>query len=269
MYSPEMLASQQEYLLALKSREILRGSSVPALREDRGALVEAARRRLQHWNLSEEQIRQVERTGEPLRTITLHAPASGYVTARNAFPGQRVAPETELYTIVDLSRVWVMADVFESEAGTVQIGQRAAITAAAYPGRRFTGTVAYIQPQLNATTRTLQVRIEMQNPGLVMKPDMFVTVDLASGTQPRMVVPVNAVLNSGLRQVVYVDRGNGHLEPRNVQVGQAFGDRIEILSGLKPGERIVTSGTFLIDSESQLQSAASGASEPAGGHQHD
>jgi RND family efflux transporter MFP subunit len=258
LYSPEMLATQQEYLLAIKTRDILRKSTVPALQQDSNGVVEAARRRLELWDLSEAQIKQIEQTGKPLTNITLHSPTSGYVTQKNALPNQRITPETELYTIVDLSRVWVMADVYEYQAGSIRIGQRAAVRVAAYPGRSFPATVSYIQPQINPETRTLQVRLEMSNPNLLLKPEMFVTVDLAIGASPRVVVPLNAVLNSGLRQTVFVDRGNGYLEPRRVRTGQQFGDRMEILEGLNIGERIVTSGTFLIDSESQLQSAASG-----------
>jgi membrane fusion protein, copper/silver efflux system len=262
LYSPEMLATQQEYLLALKSRDILRNSSLASARTDSEALIEAARRRLQLWNLSEAQIRQIEQSGKPLTNITVHSPISGYVTAKNALPNQRVTPETELYTIVDLSRVWVMADVFEYEAGSVRVGQSAVVTVAAYPGERFPAKVSYIQPQLNAETRTLQVRLEMGNRNLRLKPDMFVNVELFTGASARIVVPASAVLNSGLRQTVFVDRGNGHLEPRVVKTGRHLGDHVEILDGLRAGERIVTSGTFLVDSESQLQSAA-------GGHQHD
>ncbi|HYP09482.1 MAG TPA: efflux RND transporter periplasmic adaptor subunit [Bryobacteraceae bacterium] len=260
LYSPEMLATQQEYLLALKSKGILSNSSIATLRQDSDGLVDAARRRLQLWDLSDAQVQQIEQTGKPLKNVTLHSPMSGYIIAKNALPNQRITPETELYTIVDLSRVWVMADVYEHEAGAVRVGQQAMVTATAYPGQRFAAKVSYIQPQMNAETRTLQVRLDLGNAKLLLKPDMFVNVELFSGASSRMVVPVNAVLNSGLRQTVYVDRGNGHLEPRRVRIGKQFGDRVEILEGLQAGERIVTSGTFLVDSESQLQSAAGGNS---------
>lgn len=210
--------------------------------------------------MSDAQVQQIEQTGKPLKNVTLHSPMSGYIIAKNALPNQRITPETELYTIVDLSRVWVMADVYEHEAGAVRVGQQAMVTATAYPGQRFAAKVSYIQPQMNAETRTLQVRLDLGNAKLLLKPDMFVNVELFSGASSRMVVPVNAVLNSGLRQTVYVDRGNGHLEPRRVRIGKQFGDRVEILEGLQAGERIVTSGTFLVDSESQLQSAAGGNS---------
>lgn len=264
LYSPEMLATQQEYLLALRSRDILKNSSVSSLRQDSNGLVEAARRRMELWGLGDAQVRQIEKTQKPITNVTISSPVSGYVTEKNAFTKQRITPETELYTIVDLSRVWVMADVFEYEAGAVRVGQRAIVTATAYPGQRFPATVAYIQPQVDPQTRTLRVRLELGNANLLLKPDMYVDVELFSGTKARLTVPANAVLNSGLRQTVFVDRGNGYLEPRHVQIGNQFGDRLEILSGLRAGERIVTSGTFLIDSESQLKSAAGGAAP----HQH-
>ena len=264
LYSPEMLATQQEYLLALRSRDILKNSSVSSLRQDSNGLVEAARRRMELWGLGDAQVRQIEETQKPITNITISSPVSGYVTEKNAFTKQRITPETELYTIVDLSRVWVMADVFEYEAEAVQLGQRAIVTATAYPGQRFPATVAYIQPQVDPQTRTLRVRLELGNANLLLKPDMYVDVELFSGTKARLTVPASAVLNSGLRQTVFVDRGNGYLEPRHVQIGNQFGNRTEILSGLRAGERIVTSGTFLIDSESQLKSAAGGAAP----HQH-
>jgi RND family efflux transporter MFP subunit len=264
LYSPEMLATQQEYLLALRSREILKNSSISSLRQDSNGLADAARRRMELWGLSAAQVRQIEETQKPITNITIHSPVSGYVTQKNAFTKQRITPETELYTIVDLSSVWVMADVFENEAGQVRPGQRATITATAYPGRRFPATVSYIQPQIDPQTRTLRVRLELANPDLLLKPDMYVDVDLLTGTKRHLTVPVNAVVNSGVRQTVFVDRGNGYLEPRQVEVGRQFDDQIEVLSGLRAGERIATSGTFLIDSESQLRSAAAGGVS----HQH-
>ena len=275
VYSPELLATQQEYLLALRSREVLNNISIDGLRQDSNGLVEAARRRMEHWGLGEEQVRQLEANQKPLTNITIHSPVSGYVTEKKVFPKSRITPEMPLYTITDLSRVWVMADVFEDDAAAVRMGQRATVTATAYPGRRWAARVAFIQPQVSAESRTLQVRLELENPGLLLKPEMYVDVDLAGLTQTRLTVPVDAVVNSGLRQTVFVDKGNGFLEPRQVEVGDSFDGRVEIRSGLKAGERIVTSGTFLIDSESQLRNTAagggagSGGAAPAGEHKHD
>lgn len=264
IYSPELVASQQEYLLALKSRQIMRHSALDAAVADSHSLVAAARKRLQLWELSDEQIDEVARTGKPLTYVTLYAPSSGYVMTRNAFPRQRIMPDTELYTVVDLSRVWIMADVFEYEASMVRIGQPARVSLSYDSQSSLAARVNYIQPQVDPMTRTLKVRLEAANPGLRLKPDMYVEVELRVDMPRRLTVPAEAVLDSGLRKTVFVDRGNGYLEPRQVETGERLGDRIEIRRGLEAGERIVTSGTFLIDSESQLKAAAAGMA----GHTH-
>ena len=183
---------------------------------------------------------------------------------RNAFPKQRITPETELYTVVDLSKVWIMADVFENEASMIQIGTPARIKLSYGAGQTLLGRVSYIQPQVDAMTRTLKVRIEADNPGMTLKPDMFVDVDFNVPMPARMTIPAEAVLDTGLKQTVFVDRGNGYLEPRQVEIGDRIGDRIEVKNGLSPTDRIVVSGNFLIDSESQLKSSAAGMA----GHQH-
>jgi Cu(I)/Ag(I) efflux system membrane fusion protein len=268
IYSPEMLATQQEYLLALRAQDILSESTIRGVRQDNESLVRVARKRLELWGLGADDIGRIARTGEPLTNITVHAPISGYVATRNAFLKQKITPDTELYTIVDLSRVWIMADVFEADAALVHVGQGASLSLSSDPRTRFQAKVSYIQPQMNAQTRTLQVRLELENPKGEIKPEMFANVDFHVSSKSRLTVPANAVINAGLRQTIFVDRGNGFLEPRNVQTGERLGDRIEIVSGLRPGERIATSGVFLIDSESQLKAAASGTGSD-GGHQHD
>jgi Cu(I)/Ag(I) efflux system membrane fusion protein len=264
MYSPELLASQREYLLALRSQEIMKGSPLTDSQQQGDSLIAASRKRLELYSLSEAQIEEITRTRQPLTNITIYSPLSGYVMMRNAFPKQRIMPETELYTIVDLSKVWIMADVFENEASMIQLGMPAQLNLSYAGGRKINGRVNYIQPQVDPTTRTLKVRIEADNPNMAMKPDMFVDVDFKVVTSSRMTVPAEAVLDTGLKQTVFVDRGNGYLEPRPVEIGERLGDRVEIKKGLKPGERIVISGNFLIDSESQLKSSAAGMS----GHQH-
>jgi membrane fusion protein, copper/silver efflux system len=180
---------------------------------------------------------------------------------RNVFAKQRIMPETALYTIADLSRVWVMADVFEYEAAAVRIGTPATLTLSYLPGRTFRGKVNYILPQVDAATRTLKVRIEFPNADFALKPDMYGEVEFQTRGGRRLVVPQTAVLNSGDRQVVFVDRGKGYFEPREVKLGAQSDGRVEILSGLLPGERIVISGNFLIDSESQLKTALGGAAK--------
>ena len=288
VYSPDLVATQQEYLLALKQTEQLSAGALPAVLQDGGRLVAAARRRLQLWGLTDAQIDEVARSAQPVVNVPVLSPATGYVMTRNAFPGQRVTPETELYAIADLRSVWVVAYVFQTDAATIRAGQAARVSLP-QGGRTLEGRVTFVPPQLDPATRTLKVRIESPNPGLALKPDMYVDVDLDLGAgEARVVVPADAVLDSGTRQVVFVDRGNGHLEPRQVTVGERLGDRAVIESGLAAGERVVASGTFLIDSESQLKAAtgAMGAGPaqaappaqttspakavpPAGEHRHD
>ena len=264
MYSPEMLASQREYLLALRSKEIMKGSPLSDSQQQSDSLLAAARKRLELYSLSEAQIEEITRTQQPLTNITVYSPISGYVMMRNAFPKQRITPETELYTVVDLSKVWIMADVFENEASMIQVGMAARIKPSYGTGQAFNGRVSYIQPSVDPMTRTLKVRIEAANPNMTLKPEMFVNVEFNVSMPARMTVPAEAVLDTGLKKTVFVDRGNGYLEPREVEIGDRIGDRLEVVKGLTPGERIVTSGNFLIDSESQLKSFAAGMS----GHQH-
>jgi RND family efflux transporter MFP subunit len=262
IYSPDLLATQQEYLLALKARDILRHSAMRDVAADNDALVEAARKRLELWSLSQAQIEEIRRTGKPSASVTLYAPAAGYVIARNAFPNQKIVPDTDLYTLADLSRIWVLANVFEYEAPQVRLGQAATVSLPYSGGKVYHSRVSYIQPQVDPATRTVTVRLELDNPALALKPDMFVDVELAVAQPARLTVPAEAVLDSGLTKTVFVERGNGIFEPREVATGERIGDRIQILSGLKAGERIVTSGNFLIGSESQLKAATEG-------HHHD
>lgn len=264
LYSPEMLASQQEYLLAMRGREIMKDSPLAGSQQQGDSLLVAARKRLELFSLSEAQIEEITRTKQPLTNITIYSPISGYVMMRNAFPKQRITPETELYTVVDLSKVWIMADVFENEASMIRIGMPARVSLSYGNGRKINGRVSYIQPEVDPTTRTLKVRIEADNPGMTLKPDMFVDVEFSVAMSARMTVPAEAVLDTGLRKTVFVDRGNGYIEPRQVETGERIGDRVEIIKGLSPKERIVISGNFLIDSESQLKSSAAGMA----GHQH-
>jgi RND family efflux transporter MFP subunit len=236
----------------------MKGSPLRGSLEQSDSLVAAARKRLELWDLSEPQIEQIARTGEPIKNITLYSPITGYVMERKAFPKQRITPDTELYVIVDLSKVWIMADVFQNEAPMIREGLPARVALSYGGGQAFSARVGYIQPQVDPMTRTLKVRLEADNPVLALKPDMFVDVDFQVAMPRRLVVPAEAVLDTGLTKTVFVDRGNGYLEPRQVETGEQIGDRVEITKGLKAGERIVTSGNFLIDSESQLKSAAGG-----------
>jgi Cu(I)/Ag(I) efflux system membrane fusion protein len=261
IYSPEALATQQEYLLAIKGRGMMHDSPVHEMLGSTENLVAAAKKRLELWDISEPQIAAITESGKALQYLTLYSPASGFVMERNAFAKQRVMPDTVLYNIADLSTVWVIADVFEYEASKVRVGQPAVLTLAYLPGRTFRGRVNYILPTIDPATRTVKVRIEFPNPQLLLKPEMYGDVEFQTGGSRRLVVPQTAVLNSGDHQTVFVDRGNGYFEPRNVKIGAQNSGRTEILSGLKAGERIVISGNFLIDSESQLKTALGGASK--------
>ena len=257
LYSPELLASQQELLLARKAADLMQHSSMTESAVNAAQLLDAARRRLELWDLRPAQIEEIERTGKPVKSITLYAPVTGYVTARNAFTSQRVTPETELYAIADLSRVWVTADIFEADAPQVRVGQSALVT---LPGtnRAIPATVSYIPPEIDAASRSIKARLDLPNPNLALKPDMYVDVSMQLNAARRLTVPADAVLDSGAAKTVFLDRGNGLFEPRSVETGMRAGDRVEIVKGLQAGDRIVTSAAFLLDSESQIK----GASQP-------
>ena len=267
IYSPEMLASQQELLLAARARDLMRNNPLASATEHGDSLFQAAKRRLELWQLQDEQIDQVLKTGQPIHSVTVYAPASGFVSERKAFPNQKVTPDSDLYTITDLSRIWIVADVFESDITSIKVGASAYVAFSNGNAPPLGAKVSYIQPQVDPMTRTLKVRLDASNPGLRMKPDMFVNVEFGIASAKQLVVPTNAILDTGDRQTVFVDLGDGYLEPRQVTVGDRFGDRIAITSGLTAGERVVSSGTFLIDSESQLKAAASGMGAPQ--HQHE
>jgi RND family efflux transporter MFP subunit len=258
IYSPDLLATEQEYLLALKARKSLGESPYSEVSAGGEALLEAARRRLSLWDLTDDQIRQLEESRQPLREITYFSPASGYVMERRAFPNQYVTPDTELYKLVDLSRVWVQADIYEFEMPSVSLGQEATLTMESLPGQALQGRVSYIYPEVKQDTRTGTVRMEFPNPQLALKPGMFVNVELRRSLGRQLTVPADAILDSGLRQMVFVNRGGGAFEPREVKVGERTESWVAILSGLRAGERVVTRANFLIESESNLREAIAG-----------
>ena len=262
IYSPDLVSTQEEYLLAIKGRRQLEVSPFPEAVNFSESLVKSARRRLELWDISEAQIRELEKRGTPTRTMTLYAPTSGFVTTRNAFPKQRVTPETELYAIADLSTVWIIADVYEYEAADIKLGQPATVTISSYPGREFRGKITYIFPQVDNATRTLKVRVELANKNFALKPDMYADVVLNVTYGNHLVVPQEAVMDSGSEQLVYVSLKDGYFEPRKVQVGAKVDNKFIVLAGLTAGEKVVTAGNFLIDSESKLKSAAGGLGMP-------
>lgn len=266
IYSPELWQTQQEYLIALKGRNELAASPFREAVTGSESLLQAARKRLELWDISEEQIQQIEQTGKPIKALMLHAPSDGFVLTRNAYPKLRVTPETELYTVADLSTIWVIAEIYEYETPEVRTGQSAAVTLSYFPGRTFRGRVTYIYPQLDAATRTLKVRIELPNPGFALKPEMYANVELRIDYGRSVVVPQEAVMDSGAEQMVFVAHEGGYFEPRKVTTGAKVGAEVIVINGLKSGERVVTSANFLIDSESKLKSAAGGMGMPGMSH---
>ena len=257
LYSPDLVATQEEYLIARRGENDLHASPFAEVRQGANSLLHATRDRLKLWDISDAQIERLERTGEVSRTMTLYSPVTGFVTDRKAFPQTSVTPDVELYTVANLSSVWVMADVYQYELPYLRVGQRADIQLSYYPGKTYTGRISYIYPTLDAQTRTAKVRIDLPNPGFKLKPQMFADVQLQVNYGRQIVVPQEAVLDSGERQTVFVAAADGHFVPRIVKVGPQVDGRYVVLSGLQPGEIIVSSGNFLIDSESQLKNAMS------------
>lgn len=256
-YSPDLLATQDEYLIALKTRAQLAASPLDDAKANADALVASARERLRLWDVTDSQIAALERRGQADPVLTVYAPSSGMVMKREALPGKYVEPGTTLYEIADLSTVWIFADIYESEMAGVKVARPASVTFAAYPGETFSGTVAYVYPTLNPETRTARVRLELPNPGLKLKPGLYGNVTLQSDAVRTLVVPKEAVLDTGLRQLVFMDRGQGRYEPASVTLGRRSQDSVEVVEGLKEGDRIVTSANFLLDAESKLASAGS------------
>ena len=265
IYSPELVASEQEYLLAKGNDQRVSQSSVEGVASGANTLLRAARERLLQWNLTDSDIARLEASGKPQREFTFISPVSGYVTERTALPNVYAQPEMRLYTIADLSSVWVEAQVFQEDAGRLKPKDPANITVDAYPNRTFRARVEQVLPQVDPTTRTLRVRLEVVNSSLLLKPGMFVNVRLQAPMGRQLFVPASAVLQSGSRQIVFLARGNGRFDPRLVELGTRTEDGFAILKGLQAGDTVATSANFLIDSESQLQAAAGSYTPPPPG----
>ena len=261
IYSPELVAGQQEYLNILKwSRQGVTPAGAGEVSEmnrmlahDAEAMRQAARQRLRFWDLTEAQIKRIEETGSPLRTLALYSPVSGYVVQKAALQGMKVEPGEKLFDLVDISTVWVVADIYEQELALIRTGQKAEITLASLPGRVFSAAIEYVAPLLAGETRTVKVRFTLNNRGAELKPQMFANVEVKIPLGKRLVVPDSAVLDTGVRQLVYVDKGDGYFEPREVSMGLKSEGMVEILRGLQAGEKVASSATFLIDSEARLK----------------
>jgi Cu(I)/Ag(I) efflux system membrane fusion protein len=263
VYSPMLVTTQQEMLLAQRLTEQVAGGTADAV-EGAASLLESARTRLLYWEVPPEVITRVLETGVMERTVTLRSPVSGVVVEKPVLAGQRLMAGEVAYKIVDLSRVWIEGEVFEPDLPSVRVGQRISAEFPALPGEQRTGRISYVYPTLNPETRTARVRVEMTNPDLRLKPGMYATFHFSALTEKVMNVPRSAVLVTGKRALVFVRDSHGTLTPREVIPGRATDDRIEILSGLREGETVVASATFLVDAESNLGSALGGMADMPG-----
>ena len=267
LYSPELVATQQEYLLAYRAQRQLAESGIASVAKGGTDLLEAARQRLLFWDMDPADIDALERTGQVQRTVDLHADLPGYVLQKSAVHGMRVTPADILFDIADLEEVWILADVYELDLATVELGMAAEVRLPYQPGRTWRGRVTFIDPLLDPGTRTVKVRIEVTNGDYALKPDMFADVVLRRELGDALFVPESAVLKPGDRQIVFLDRGDGRLEPREIETGARAEGGYAVLSGLAEGDKVVTSANFLIDSESSLKAALSSmAPAPAGPH---
>jgi membrane fusion protein, copper/silver efflux system len=252
IFSPDLVSAEQELLVSARLSRTIGASSVPGVPGNNTDLLSAAKERLRLWDVSDAQINEILASGRPMRTVTLTAPMSGFVIDKKVVQGQSIQTGEELYTIADLSDVWVEAQLREEDAGRVAIGATATLQFTSYPGRPFTGRVTYIDPMLGEQSRTVKARITVPNSDGRIKPGMYATVILNSSTQSALTVPRSAVVQTGERALVFVDLGNGRLNAQTVALGRPAGDYVEVLSGLSSGQRVVTSAQFLIDSESNL-----------------
>ncbi|MBP9806238.1 MAG: efflux RND transporter periplasmic adaptor subunit [Candidatus Accumulibacter sp.] len=258
VYSPELVSAQREYAIAIQGVESLNNAGSEA-RSGMQQLADASLTRLKNWDISDEQIRDLASSGNARRTLTVRSPVSGIVTEKKAVQGMRFMPGEVLYQVADLSTVWVIADVFEQDIGLVKSGARAKVMINAYPDKKFEGTITYVYPTLNAQTRTVPVRVELANPGLLLKPSMFARVELpVAGKAAVVTVPVSAVIDSGTRQIVLVQLKEGRFEPREVKLGARSENHVEVRDGVREGEEVVVTANFLIDAESNLKAAVAG-----------
>jgi Cu(I)/Ag(I) efflux system membrane fusion protein len=258
------LATQNEFLLALKSREQMQASQVADAREYADRLVDSARQRLASWDLSPEQIATIEQTRQPLSAVTFTSPANGFVVDKQAVRGMHVMPGQTLYKIADVSVVWIEADVYEQEIAAVRVGAPATVSLDAYPGQNFAGRAIYIYPYVDENSRTAKVRMQFANPGGRLKPGMFAHVELRGAGGSGLTIPSDALLDSGKEQIVFVAEGDGIFSPRHVTAGQRTADVVEITKGLKEGEQVATGAAFFLDSESQLRAGLQNYEPPAG-----
>lgn len=263
IYSPLLVSTEQEYLLALDNAEKLKDSPFADVREGAQSLLRSTRERLQLLDMPAHQLKQLTEERKAMKGVHIHSPFDGIVMSIGAREGERITPETELYTIADLSHIWVLVDLYEDDLPWVHVGDAATMQVSGVPGRSFSGKVAFVYPYLEAKTRTIKIRLEFDNPDLVLKPDMYANVDIHANKQVEAIaVPSEAIVRSGTQDQVFVERAPGKFEPRDVTVGVASDGKTQIVNGLRAGETVVTSGQFLIDSESKLKEATAKMLEP-------
>jgi Cu(I)/Ag(I) efflux system membrane fusion protein/cobalt-zinc-cadmium efflux system membrane fusion protein len=255
IYSPDLVATQREYLVARENQEQLAESTVPGVAAGAAALTDATLQRLLQWGVPLSEIERLEGTSSVEEELEIASPVTGHVIEREAVPNKFVEPNTRLYTVADLSTVWVMAQVFQSDLARIRVGDMAAVTVDAYPTQTFSGRVDFIYPEVDVATRTTRVRLVLPNPRLRLTPGMFASISLRMSMGQQLTIPATGVLQAGTRSIVFVDDSSGYLQPREVMLGPRVADEFVVTSGLRAGERIVTSANFLIDSESQLQAA--------------
>ncbi len=256
IYSPELLATQKEFLLALKMRDESPGLEAQMVSSGTN-LVESARQRLQLWDVSDGEITQIEKTRQPIKALMFYSPYSGFVTAKMASHGVKVSPNDALYDITDLSAVWIIADVYEDSLALVHEGQPAEVSLTYVPGRKLRGRVSYIFPMLDEKTRTAKIRLEFPNPGNLLKPEMYADVEIKGNFGKGLVIPENAVISTGERMIVFVAMGQNQFVPREITIGLKVKGLYEVQEGLDAGDRVVIEANFMLDSESKLQAAIS------------
>jgi len=258
LYSPELVSTQEEYLVALRAREGFMKSPFPEVASSGDSLAESARRRLKLWDISDDQIKALEKSGQPQKTLTLHSPYEGFLLERMVYKGMNVMPGMALFKLADLSVVWIYADIYEYELPLIRLGQAASVKLPYLPSENFTGRVIYISPSLDPKSRTAKVRLESPNKNGRLKPEMYADVSLKIDLGEKLAVPEGAIIDTGIRQVAFIDKGSGYFEPREVKLGVKVDTYYEVIEGLKAGERVVTSANFLIDSESSFKEAVGG-----------
>jgi len=255
IYSPELVTAQEEYLLALRSKNILSDSNFADISSGANSLLDASRRRLELLGVSASQIKELERTQKVKTNLTVYSPVKGHVAQKNAFENMHVEPNTLLYKIADHTTAWVQVDIYENEIPLVKLGEKATMNLASFPGEVFEGEITFIWPHIDPETRTVKARLEFPNPDLKLLPEMYADVTLDIPMGEKLTIPNSAVLRTGKKDIVFVDKGNGNIEIRRVELGQKAGGYYEVLRGLIKGEQVVSRANFLIDSESKIQAA--------------